>query len=254
MATHKTTQKKAAQKKRAPTPAAPHRNQPVIAAQPNTPSAKTSTSRRKIPYPKMWWEMLIHPEEGMKLAEQYSTDNAITDGLRHVIWSSLVIGFIGSLILGPFFLLLGGISLFGTLLVPPSSVISSLVMLLVFWLVLSVFYTLLIIVFSIINQFIINGVVWVLARMLDGKGTFEKQFYFDSVLSAGYLTWGSLISMITFGFGLIVMIVVNLISLTKILKDVHAFDTTKAVLSWLLPVLFFIALYIGFLLLFNPPY
>ena len=93
-----------------------------------------------------------------------------------------------------------------------------------------------------------TGVLWVIAKLLGGKGSFAQQYY----LSALYLAPFAVINLLTNIFGIfspLLALLVNLLTfiyglylLTLVLKEAHEFSTLRAVAAWLILVVFVVVL------------
>ncbi|MFH1750860.1 MAG: YIP1 family protein [Candidatus Micrarchaeota archaeon] len=92
------------------------------------------------------------------------------------------------------------------------------------------------VVIGIILSIIGVGILYLIAMLLGGKGTFTQQYYLMSIFSVPIVVL-SLIPIV----GILVSLY-GLYLLTLALKEVHAFDTMKAVLVWLIPVILMVIL------------
>jgi hypothetical protein len=84
---------------------------------------------------------------------------------------------------------------------------------------------------GIIGSFIGVGVLYLIAMLLGGKGTFTQQYYLMSIMAVPMIILG-IIPIVNFLAGLYAIYLVTLL-----LMEVHAFDTMKAVLVWLIPAI-----------------
>ncbi len=97
---------------------------------------------------------------------------------------------------------------------------------------------------QIISAFIMNGIVYILAKLLGGKGTFENQFYHIAILSGG-------LSVITGILGLVpcvgpllsfILVVYYLYPLYLLYMGVHKLSSGRAIALILIPFLVIIVL------------
>ncbi|VVB73621.1 Yip1 domain protein [uncultured archaeon] len=93
-----------------------------------------------------------------------------------------------------------------------------------------------------------NGVVWVMAKILGGKGEFSQQYCLYSLFGAPIAIAGVLNIVPVLG-GILngLLSLYMLYPLTLSIKEVHKLDTVKAVLAWLIPgiVLAIVAFIVG---------
>jgi hypothetical protein len=101
----------------------------------------------------------------------------------------------------------------------------------------------------LIGSLLMNGAVWVMAKVLGGKGEFSKQYYLYSLFGAPITIASAVIGLIPMAGGIIsaLLSIYMLWPLTISIKQVHKLDTVKAVLAWLIPaiILAIIAFIIG---------
>jgi hypothetical protein len=138
----------------------------------------------------------------------------------------------------------------------------------IFLLVMLVYY-IVGLISNVVSTFMMNGFYYIVAAVLKGKGTFDRQFYLISVESAASMVLMlpaialALILAIVFGIagqgvlafiGLLLPILVFMLYdaylKIKVLQAVHGFSFWKAFAAWGVPVLIFVifmALYIGLL-------
>ncbi|MEK6954109.1 MAG: YIP1 family protein [Candidatus Micrarchaeota archaeon] len=84
---------------------------------------------------------------------------------------------------------------------------------------------------GIIGSFIGVGVLYLVAMLLGGKGSFEDMYYLLSIFAAPITILG-IIPFVGFLASLY-----GLYLLTLAIMEVHGFDTLKAVLVWLIPAI-----------------
>ncbi len=86
-----------------------------------------------------------------------------------------------------------------------------------------------------IGPFIGTGILWIIAKVLGGKGEFSQQYY----LSALFMPLIVILSSVPI-LGMIVGFLGGLYSLyllTLSLKEVHSFSTMRAVAVWIIPAI-----------------
>jgi len=102
---------------------------------------------------------------------------------------------------------------------------------------------------ALIGSFVWNGAVWIMAKVLGGKGEFPQQYYLYSLFGAPIGLASAVIGLVPLVGGIVsgLLSLYMLWPLTVSIKQVHRLDTVKAVLAWLIPgiVLAIIAAIIG---------
>ncbi len=93
-----------------------------------------------------------------------------------------------------------------------------------------------------IGWIIAGGIYYIFAKLLGGKGDFITQLYLISLYTPLLVIIASVFTPVPF-IGLLVGIY-GLYLLTLALKETHSYNTIKAVLSWLIPVLIIIVILI----------
>lgn len=90
---------------------------------------------------------------------------------------------------------------------------------------------------GLVVPLVMNAVVWVMAKLLGGKGSYSDQFYLYSLFGAPVMLVSGVLSIVPIVGGLIggLLSLYSLYPLTMALKQVHGFDTMKAVIAWLVP-------------------
>ncbi len=88
-----------------------------------------------------------------------------------------------------------------------------------------------------------TGVLWIIAKLLGGQGSFTAMYYLGSLYAAP-LAVLQILSIISVAGGLVslLLLVYMLYLLTLMIKEVHGFDTTKAVLVWAIPLVLLVVL------------
>ncbi len=91
----------------------------------------------------------------------------------------------------------------------------------------------------VIQWLIISGIFFIFASILHGKGDYVTQSYLIALYLAPLSLLASILGLIPFlGSALSALVFLyGLYPLTLAMKETHHFTTTKAVLSWLLPVI-----------------
>ena len=97
------------------------------------------------------------------------------------------------------------------------------------------------IIAALIGSLIITAILWVVARILGGKGTYTQQYYLVSLYAVPVAIL-SIIPLVN-----ILVILYGLYLLTVALREAHGYGTGKAVITWLilLVIVVIIALVIG---------
>ena len=88
--------------------------------------------------------------------------------------------------------------------------------------------------------------IWIFARILRGNGTFGTQAYLQSLIYAPLAIMQQIVLMIP-GIGRWLFAVVALYSLwptTTSLKATHTYSTFKAVITWILPIILNVVIYL----------
>ncbi len=97
-----------------------------------------------------------------------------------------------------------------------------------------------------------QGVHWVLAKIMGGKGSFREQAYFGSFIYAGYATLSVLAFVPCVGSLVLMAVLLLILYLTFLmLKRVHQLDSVRAVAVIVIPIVLILALYIGLILLLR---
>lgn len=102
----------------------------------------------------------------------------------------------------------------------------------------------------IISQFlswiVLGGIYFLFAKLFGGKGSFTAQLYLMALYIAPLAILSSIVALIPFAGGFIVLIlaVYGLYLLTMALKEAHSYSTAKAFLSWFIPLLIIIVVLI----------
>ncbi|MBU1198139.1 YIP1 family protein [Candidatus Micrarchaeota archaeon] len=159
-----------------------------------------------------WVAVLTKPKETYASEKGKSS---LAEGAKHLAVAYGIMGLIYGL----------GIALFSASLtvIPGAGAIAGLGMAMI------VVAPIMMAVFGIVASLIGNGIIWIIAKVLGGNGPFEQQFYLSSLYLAPIALLGliPLVGMLAGLYGLYL--------LTLMLKEVHAFDTLKAVAVWIIP-------------------
>ncbi len=102
---------------------------------------------------------------------------------------------------------------------------------------------------GIIGMFIAVGIVWVIAKVLGGKGSYTQQFHLTAVylppitILSGLITLIALLSGVG-AIGLLGLLVFlySLYLLTLMLMEAHEFGMGKAILTWIIPAILVIVI------------
>ncbi len=89
-----------------------------------------------------------------------------------------------------------------------------------------------------IGALIGQGILYVIAKLLDGKGSFAQHYYLTSLFAVPIMVLAAVLAAIPV-IGVVALLVqlYGLYLLTLALKEAHGFDTMKAVLVWLIPAI-----------------
>lgn len=169
-----------------------------------------------------WKETFLHPSQSMpKLAPNAN----LGSGLQHLAVGFVISGiisailiFISSIIAGPSAAAVGDIGL------------------------MAVVFSIMV-VFSIIVGFIGPllgaGLIWIMAKILGGKGEYGQQLHMTSAPLAFLMVVTSILNIIPLA-GALIGILLNLYYLypmTVAIREAHKFSTLKAIAAWLLPII-----------------
>ncbi|HLC69189.1 MAG TPA: YIP1 family protein [Candidatus Bilamarchaeaceae archaeon] len=113
-------------------------------------------------------------------------------------------------------------------------------------------YVIAIPIIMIFWAFIQTGVMWVLAKILGGKGSFTSQLYHFSIVGGGLTLITSLLSLIPCLGGLIAMVLgfYYLYPVYLVYKGVHQLSSGRAIALVLLPIVLLILLFVIIMILF----
>jgi hypothetical protein len=91
---------------------------------------------------------------------------------------------------------------------------------------------------NVVSWLIMSGIIYVVAKLLLGKGNYETQSYLYAIYNAPLSIVVAVVSMIpVFGpFFAIVPAIYGLYLLTMSLKETHSYTVGRAILTWLIPV------------------
>jgi hypothetical protein len=118
---------------------------------------------------------------------------------------------------------------------------------------LAVLYVIIMVIVAPISFLIIQGVYWVLAKLLGGKGEYRQQAYLASLFTAGVYLISILCIVPCLGSIVSIALMMLLIYLEYLLiSNVHKLGSAKAALVVLAPILLFIVMYIALLLYLTP--
>ncbi len=201
-----------------------------------------------------FWVMNLDPSTYQRLMDERKGKGTVVEALKTAFFSSVLPAIATAVI----FILLGLMfgALFGALFsLAGSSSNAGLgagvgfgLLYIVIGLVAAVFQLVLGPVFFLIGQ----GVQWVLARILGGKGSFAEQAYFSSYIYAGYATVSVLAFIPCVGSIVVMVAAILILYLTFImLKQVHSLSSLRAAAVIIIPIAVVIAAYIGLVLLLR---
>jgi len=104
----------------------------------------------------------------------------------------------------------------------------------------------------LIWTFLATGVMWLLAKVLGGKGTFAEQYYHFAIVGGGMSIITSILSIIDcLGLIEILASLYFLYPTYLIYKSVHKLSSTRSVILVLLPIILFIVLVIAMFVLIG---
>jgi hypothetical protein len=114
---------------------------------------------------------------------------------------------------------------------------------------IAVLYVILIVILAPISFLIMQGVYWVLAKALGGKGEYRQQAYFASLFTAGVYILSILCIVPCLGSIVSLALLILVIYLEYVLiMAVHKLGSWKAALVAVAPILAFILVYVALLL------
>lgn len=179
----------------------------------------------------VWKDALLKP---FATFEKMKKGANLMDGLKHLVVAGVIAGVItaivglaaGALVGGSMGSLVGGFGLLAIIVTP--------IVLVIGWLIDSV-------------------ILFIFAKLLGGKGTFTTQSYLLALYLAPIVVIITILGLIPLAGALLNLLVGlwSLYLLTMALKSAHGFDTLKAALTWIIPIVlvFIIALILGVALL-----
>jgi len=107
-------------------------------------------------------------------------------------------------------------------------------------------------ILMVISSLIVTGVMWAVAKLLGGKGTFTQQFFQFSYPMGGIVIISSVVGLVPC-IGDLISIALSLYSLYiafEIYRSVHKLDDARAILLVALPIILFILAIILIVVLF----
>jgi len=165
-----------------------------------------------------WKETFLHP--GTTFPKMVKTAN-LGGGLQHLAVGYVVyaiLSFIAAIIVGT---LIGGAA--GLALGASLGIMGAIVM----------------IIGGIIGGLIAAGIMWIIAKILGGVGSYGAQLHMTSAPLAFILVLSGILSFIPIVGSIIALLLMiyYLYPLTIALREAHKFSTLKAVACWLLPII-----------------
>ena len=181
----------------------------------------------------LWKEVLTNPAETFKKEEKNVN---LTEGIKQLIVAGVIAGVFygisaalalnsaGMLMMGKPMMGAGAMGFIGALIGTPIT--------------------------TLIGWFIFSAILYVIAKLLKGQGTFDTHMYFIALLYSPIVIIQGVLSIIPIvGAALGVLVsLYGLYLLTIAIKQAHKVSTEKAVLIWLIPVIV-IALILGAMLM-----
>lgn len=169
-----------------------------------------------------WKSIFLKPVETI---QKEKPNSSITEGVKNIV--------IGSAILAVLFSI--GLAFFGALFKAflPTWLVGGSIALIIAVIIVGL------ILLEVIETFINVGIIWVIARILGGKGSFAQQYYLTSLYVAPLLAIAILFFIPILGTLLVLVLgLYSLYLLYLIVKDVHAFSTGRAVLAaFVIPII-----------------
>lgn len=176
----------------------------------------------------IWKNVLINPAGTFK-AQAKKADYA--EAVKHVGIAGIIQGILTGILLMMGLSAVGGILGYGML--GASIGIMSIVLL-----------AILVPISAIIGLFIGSGILYIIAKILGGKGDYQTQTYLMAIYMAPIGIISGVLGMIPLA-GIVIALIAMIYAiylLTLSLKETHKYSTGKAVLTWLLPVIVVILL------------
>ena len=181
----------------------------------------------------LWKEVLTNPAETFKKEEKNVN---LTEGIKQLIVAGVIAGVFygisaalalnsaGMLMMGKPMMGAGAMGFIGALIGTPIT--------------------------TLIGWFVFSAILYVIAKLLKGQGTFDTHMYFIALLYSPIVIIQGILSIIPIvGAALGVLVsLYGLYLLTIAIKQAHKVSTEKAVLIWLIPVIV-IALILGAMLM-----
>lgn len=154
----------------------------------------------------------------------------LMQGLQHVVVAGLIAGFINGLMAMVF-----GTSIAGALMPVAAGVAGA-----------TAFFAVLIgtPIGNAISWIISSGIFYLIAKFLGGKGDFKTQAYLYAIYIAPIGIITAVLNLLPVA-GQILSLIVSLYALymlTMSLKEAHGYSVGKAVLTWLLPLIFLVVI------------
>ena len=170
----------------------------------------------------LWKEVLTNPAETFKKEEKNVN---LTEGIKQLIVAGVIAGVFygisaalalnsaGMLMMGKPMMGAGAMGFIGALIGTPIT--------------------------TLIGWFIFSAILYVIAKLLKGQGTFDTHMYFIALLYSPIVIIQGVLSIIPIvGAALGVLVsLYGLYLLTIAIKQAHKVSTEKAVLIWLIPVI-----------------
>ena len=103
-------------------------------------------------------------------------------------------------------------------------------------------------IFAIIFSLILGGMIFIMAKLLGGKGEFGVHFGLMALVMAPMFLLSNALNIVPFVGGILSILVTLyvLYPLTISVKEAYGLDTVKAVVSWLVPVVILIVTMVVF--------
>lgn len=163
-----------------------------------------------------WTSLFVHPKEMIDAEREYAD---LKEGAKWFLLSSLIVGVFGGIL----------VAFVGSAASAPTGFNIA---------------TFLFTVFSSLIMYaagltILEGIIFLIAKALGGKGTFVQQYYLVALATTPIMFWTTLTGILPFVGWLFVALFVAywLYIRTIIYNEVHGFGMPKAVAAWLIPVL-----------------
>ncbi len=176
----------------------------------------------------LWKDAFLKPKETF---QKEKANASLKEGVMNILAASVIISVLFSIV----------VLIFGASLIPQLGFLAGAGVVLII-LAIFIFF----VVIELIGTFINVGIIWIVAKLLGGTGSYDQQYYLTSLFTAPLLVL--LVLMVIPLIGWLVMFVVSIYSLYLlylVIKQVHGLSTGRAILSiFLIPIIALVLLFI----------